>query len=62
MLAAIVGGAIILTNGRTVLASLGVDTALVNSLLLGGLVLWAALVAYVVRQHRRSATLAEATA
>jgi hypothetical protein len=57
-----VGGAIILTNARTVLASLGVDAAVVNSLLLGGLVLWAALVAYVVRQHRRSATLAEATA
>ncbi|WP_348766400.1 sulfite exporter TauE/SafE family protein [uncultured Salinisphaera sp.] len=60
VLAAIVGGAIILTNARTVLGSLSVDTAVVNSLLLGGLVLWAALVAYVVRRYRRGTTLAEA--
>ncbi|WP_353180963.1 sulfite exporter TauE/SafE family protein [Salinisphaera sp. T5B8] len=60
VLAAIVGGAIILTNARIVLGSLGVDAAVVNSLLLGGLVLWAALVAYVVRRYRRGTTLVEA--
>ena len=59
-MAAIVGGAIILTNARTVLGSLSVDPAIVSSLLLGGLVLWVALVVFVVRQHRRTATVTAA--
>ena len=60
VLAAIVGGAIILTNARTVLGLLSVDPAIVSSLLLGGLVLWVALVVFVVRQHRRTATVTAA--
>lgn len=61
VLAAIVGGAIVLTNARTVLHSLGVAEDVTHALLLGGLVLWAVLVVHVIRLHRRGAALAEPT-
>ncbi|RJS91349.1 sulfite exporter TauE/SafE family protein [Salinisphaera sp. Q1T1-3] len=54
VLAAVVGGAIIMTNARTLMHSAGLDADISRGVLIVGLALWATLVLAAVRQHRQA--------